>query len=319
MTQEPELIYSPLQQTCTIEDKTIDIQIYRLPETGWTAEVVDEFGNSTVWQDEFTTDQDAFDEVMRTIFEEGIDSLIGEPSRNSASFREDEFLTGEEIEALDDFLSSGCIRDTSMDVATLEGFLTAIAIGPRMVQPSAWLPWVWDMRDGENAPEFRSEQEANRIMSLIFRYYNAIVGTFNTSPESFEPIFWEGHRWGTVEWCEGFLTGFLFSEDEWSMLQVGQPTWFTPFMCLGTTEGLEINDDHSDAEQWMNEIKPNLLKIHGYWKQYEKLGPAIPAQVHHETIVRAGPKIGRNDPCPCGSGKKFKKCCGSGNVPPTVH
>jgi uncharacterized protein YecA (UPF0149 family) len=33
---------------------------------------------------------------------------------------------------------------------------------------------------------------------------------------------------------------------------------------------------------------------------------------HHaavETFVRQGPKVGRNDPCPCGSGKKYKKCC----------
>ena len=29
----------------------------------------------------------------------------------------------------------------------------------------------------------------------------------------------------------------------------------------------------------------------------------------HETYVRSEPKIGRNDPCPCGSGKKYKKCC----------
>ncbi len=28
------------------------------------------------------------------------------------------------------------------------------------------------------------------------------------------------------------------------------------------------------------------------------------------TPVRSGPKVGRNDPCPCGSGKKYKKCCG---------
>jgi SEC-C motif-containing protein len=27
-------------------------------------------------------------------------------------------------------------------------------------------------------------------------------------------------------------------------------------------------------------------------------------------VVRSTPKVGRNDPCPCGSGKKFKKCCG---------
>ncbi|NLF31270.1 MAG: preprotein translocase subunit SecA [Planctomycetes bacterium] len=31
-----------------------------------------------------------------------------------------------------------------------------------------------------------------------------------------------------------------------------------------------------------------------------------------ETIVRATPKVGRNDPCPCGSGKKYKRCCGAG-------
>jgi SEC-C motif-containing protein len=28
------------------------------------------------------------------------------------------------------------------------------------------------------------------------------------------------------------------------------------------------------------------------------------------TVIRTGPKVGRNDPCPCGSGKKFKHCCG---------
>ena len=31
----------------------------------------------------------------------------------------------------------------------------------------------------------------------------------------------------------------------------------------------------------------------------------------HEPIKRDEPKVGRNDPCPCGSGKKYKKCCGA--------
>ncbi|HVU25009.1 MAG TPA: YchJ family protein [Opitutus sp.] len=30
------------------------------------------------------------------------------------------------------------------------------------------------------------------------------------------------------------------------------------------------------------------------------------------TVRRETPKVGRNDPCPCGSGKKYKKCCGAG-------
>jgi preprotein translocase subunit SecA len=34
-------------------------------------------------------------------------------------------------------------------------------------------------------------------------------------------------------------------------------------------------------------------------------------EYYPDTIVRAEPKVGRNEPCPCGSGKKFKKCCGA--------
>ena len=38
----------------------------------------------------------------------------------------------------------------------------------------------------------------------------------------------------------------------------------------------------------------------------------VPQQsdVRRTPVVNAGPKVGRNDPCPCGSGKKYKNCCG---------
>ena len=39
-------------------------------------------------------------------------------------------------------------------------------------------------------------------------------------------------------------------------------------------------------------------------------GKKISTPEYSQTIVNAGPKIGRNDPCPCGSGKKYKNCCG---------
>jgi preprotein translocase subunit SecA len=35
------------------------------------------------------------------------------------------------------------------------------------------------------------------------------------------------------------------------------------------------------------------------------------AAMPNRPVVNKGPKVGRNDPCPCGSGKKYKKCCGS--------
>ncbi len=48
----------------------------------------------------------------------------------------------------------------------------------------------------------------------------------------------------------------------------------------------------------------SFVKKDGTWLYSE--GEVVP-----RTVVREGPKIGRNDPCPCGSGKKYKKCCGA--------
>ena len=49
------------------------------------------------------------------------------------------------------------------------------------------------------------------------------------------------------------------------------------------------------------EEEPKLVASHG--GQVEGAAPKT---------VRAGMKVGRNDPCPCGSGKKYKECCGKG-------
>ena len=145
MREENHIIHSALDQTYSSGGRSFKIRICRLPGTGWTAEAVDEYGNSTVWDGEFATDQDAFNEIMKTIHEEGIESLIGVPSTDSSVTSDEGPLSTEEFAILDDFLAGGSMQDTSMDVATLEGFLAAIAIGPRVVRPSEWVPWVWDM------------------------------------------------------------------------------------------------------------------------------------------------------------------------------
>ncbi|HVI51438.1 MAG TPA: YchJ family protein [Candidatus Sulfotelmatobacter sp.] len=36
----------------------------------------------------------------------------------------------------------------------------------------------------------------------------------------------------------------------------------------------------------------------------------VDGKVHNKPLVRSQPKVGRNEPCPCGSGKKYKQCCG---------
>ncbi|WP_218968771.1 UPF0149 family protein, partial [Massilia eurypsychrophila] len=71
-------------------------------------------------------------------------------------------------------------------------YFTAIAIGPGLIPPSAWLPWVWDHVDGRAAPVFDKNSHANRVLSLLMRHYNAVVEAFNTDPAGCEPMFMRG-------------------------------------------------------------------------------------------------------------------------------
>lgn len=78
MNDEPELEISPLSQEISSGGKTVRIEIYRLEgESSWVLEVVDEYNNSTVWDDTFETESAALTEAKKTILAERVDSLIG--------------------------------------------------------------------------------------------------------------------------------------------------------------------------------------------------------------------------------------------------
>lgn len=79
MNTYPEVVTSPLSRPVTSGSDTVQVHIYQGDPGKWLLEVEDKFGNSTVWDDQFDTDQLALDDVMKTIAEEGIGSLIGEP------------------------------------------------------------------------------------------------------------------------------------------------------------------------------------------------------------------------------------------------
>lgn len=80
MEDDFEIEMSTLCQELTADGKTVKVDIYRGDTGGWILEVVDEFGNSTVWDDKFDTDAAALEKAKATIRDEGIDSLIGTDS-----------------------------------------------------------------------------------------------------------------------------------------------------------------------------------------------------------------------------------------------
>lgn len=315
-----ELIISPLSQVVTRDGKQIKFEIYDDGEGGWLLESVDEHGNSMVWDNAFPTDQAALDEGMRTIADEGIDVLIGPPATGGTESAVDGVLSGDEYDELADFLERAADTVPTMDMITLEGFMSGISIGPRMLLPSQWLPWLWDMEAGKAEPGFQGKEQAGRIMSLLIRKYNGLLDAMESTSAPFTPEFGHDTSRGAQAWCAGFMLATRFDADAWSSLMLMHPSWFTPFIRLGTADGLDITNQLGDAAVWRNAVAPALLQIRSYWQQHPVTAPDAAGDAWlddgygNEPLVRAAPKVGRNEPCPCGSGKKFKRCCGAGRV-----
>ena len=67
------------------------------------------------------------------------------------------------------------------------------------------------------------------------------------------------------------------------------------------------SEDTARLQRVMRQRQRNVVESRG--GADGKAEPAAGAP--RQAVVRQGPKVGRNDPCPCGSGKKYKKCCGA--------
>jgi hypothetical protein len=82
MDENYEIKYSPLCQKVKKDGKTVEIKIYYSDEdppkkSGWVLEIEDKYWNSTIYDDLFETDQEALDQALNDIEEEGIDTFIG--------------------------------------------------------------------------------------------------------------------------------------------------------------------------------------------------------------------------------------------------
>lgn len=81
------------------------------------------------------------------------------------------------------------------------------------------------------------------------------------------------------------------------------------------TEGGGEKDTAGEVEFKATFTSEDLKQVHYEIARFEKENGqwlyAGDRKPEGRTVRREEPKVGRNDPCPCGSGKKFKKCCGT--------
>ena len=218
-----------------------------------------------------------------------------------------DFLDGILLDRIDDDADMEGKDDGVLDVSELDGFFTAIVSGPVLIHPSRWLPAVW----GDFEPEWKRAEDFEIVVSLMVRHMNGIVATLMEQPEDFEPLCLENTLKGKTytivdEWCEGYVRGVALAANLWSTGGQEMDILLMPIRAFTSETDWRAHDLSSDVEidNIRNAITPNVREIHAYWLACRYGHTSSPV-----TARGSQPSVGRNDPCPCGSGKKFKKCC----------
>ncbi|MCG3135922.1 MAG: hypothetical protein HMLKMBBP_03698 [Planctomycetes bacterium] len=167
-------------------------------------------------------------------------------------------------------------------------------------------------------------EQAQRILDLITRHMNGIVWSFQDAPGAFEPLFnfttFGNDRKEYLDaemWAYGFMQGIALCREDWQSLYDDSEAAaaLRPIYLLGadevTKDEEKLTRTPAQREKLAKQIPAGLAAIYRYWLPYRK---ALHERTLAATYQREHPKVGRNDPFPCGSGKKFKKCCGAATV-----
>ena len=236
------------------------------------------------------------------------------------------YLDDAQIERLAELLEQRAVPFKGFNLEALDGFLSALVVSPSTVLPSEWQPLVW----GGKPPRWDSIEEATEVQLLLMGHWNMCAARAQHGeedlPDHLAPLMWlpedpeltgeEALREDELDvgsdWALGFFDGVALREAEWD-LWLDENEWmeeiFDLLDRLATGEVLDPDDPAATAAPI------------GY---SERLGivvslPGMLADLNHHRVdaltprnpIRVEPGPGRNDPCPCGSGRKHKKCCGA--------
>ncbi len=233
-------------------------------------------------------------------------------------------LSDAEIVELDEIL--GAIPDDRdpLDVAMLDGYLVGVLLQPEVMMPSAWLPLVFDAQAREQA--LADEAQARRAIELIMRRYNELAACL-AAREPFDPIVFEleddagaplvgkAGIAALAPWAAGFtnaLSAFpglqeaYERDEELASAFVGILRHLPDDFDANASERAELAQERleierdvplADLDEAIDELVVCVLEAADIAR------PNKPAR-------RASAKVGRNEPCPCGSGRKYKACHG---------
>ena len=228
------------------------------------------------------------------------------------------FLSDEQLERLDALLEQRAVPFKGLDLEALDGFLSALAVGPETVPVEEWQSVVW----GPSTPRWDSPAEAAEVQLLLEGLCNGITRRVRLGeelPDALQPLIAlpenplaehpDALDVGR-DWAIGFFTGMELRDAAWDRW-LNAEDWIDEIAAmLEQLASGEVRNDELDTETVPLSYRERLEVIAGI--------PGMLADLHHYRIEQLTPREparrvatpGRNDPCSCGSGKKYKACCG---------
>lgn len=231
-------------------------------------------------------------------------------------------LSARQREQLGAFLQDPARPGGTLNLRRLQGLLFALAAAPEPVAPSQWLPLVFGGDSGVDEV-FGDAAEAEGVIHALIALYNevaaAVAAGEPTLPQDCQPLqppvanFEPGtplSDWSTgVELGQQLLSGQWLAllppelEDEYDACMMAL-TFFADddeLRQMAAEEARESGKSVEELAQLIVRMLPDV--INGYALLGRSIGAEVQAPARAESI-------GRNEPCPCGSGKKYKRCCG---------
>ena len=213
------------------------------------------------------------------------------------------------LRKLDDFLMSPFVDDEAMILSELSGYLAGVVTCPELIPPSEWLPIIW----GEEPPLFEDENHAQQIMKLVMDFYNDTIKQLDSG--YYTPIYGIDFDDTTIweSWIEGFVAALALRIDSWlpyleSDDEDIQTATVLMFRLAEMTLAVEPQPGIPELDEELEDMAADLIPYSLQILHRARLGTASEARSFAK-------KVGRNEPCPCGSGKKYKKCCFVRSVP----
>jgi uncharacterized protein len=214
------------------------------------------------------------------------------------------------LRRLDDALADLPL-DEPMLLTELDGFLTGILVCPDLIMPGEWLPCVWGSDEGGVAP-FDDPADVQWFTDAVMARYNEIARDLGRGKP--QPIFDVDERNGDLLWefwIDGFAEAMELRPDSWTAIRAGDDLDAADALSrISTLIAVARNESELDSmeinalqDQAPTDLVDAVLRLHA--ARVRNIGvPQAPTSDERRV------KVGRNDPCPCGSGKKFKRCCG---------